>query len=106
MPGHLISAECSCGYHTSLWPGSASMLSLNVIAYSIDQSDLITIELSEAKKYHLKIVEDPALCDDYSKRDIRLPLFRGLNSNSGWGPYFCPSCKELKLKMQLEGHWD
>jgi hypothetical protein len=111
MPGHLISAKCSCGYQTSLWPGSlwpgsASVRSLNVIAYSTDQSDLITVELTKAKKSRLKIIEDPALCDDFSQRDIRFPLFRGLNFDSGWGPYLCPSCKELKLKMILEGHWD
>jgi hypothetical protein len=49
MPGHLLNAICACGFERRLFPGSGLVgdrLVGRTIAYSADESDLLTEEAS------------------------------------------------------------
>ena len=97
MPGHILSAKCTCGFERELSPG-ASVDDLYLIAYTAD--DLVTIESENAKTAGLTVTEDPWLKAQEAD-SFALPRF-----DSSWGPYRCPRCAENWLWLWPIGHWD
>jgi hypothetical protein len=66
------------------------------MAYTRHKMTLETIDKKLAEKENLHIVEDPVLTKNYFEPE---PV-------EGYGPYFCPSCKKMSLRMVFEGYWD
>ena len=102
MPGHLMRAACACGFERELGPGASVVSGLYVIAYSADQRDLVTIELKEAKKKNLTVIEDPKLKEEAEAENKIASLW----ANGPWGPYHCPSCGHANLQLWHVGFWD
>ena len=100
MPGHLLVARCDCGFERSLSPG-ATVEQLQVIAYTADRRDLITIGSEQAKNESLKVVKNPRLEEEWLGE-----TWRGPSSYGPWGPYRCPSCGQQTLGMEFSGWWD
>jgi hypothetical protein len=92
VPGHILVARCDCGFERELSPG-ATIEQVQVIAYTADGRDLITIESEQAKNESLTVIEDPCLKEES-------PSF------GPWGPYRCPSCGQQTLRMEFSGNWD
>src|SRR5262249_4339822 len=97
MPGHILHAECACGFWRELTPGS-SISNLYVIAYTADGEDLVTIESGEAERATLTALEDPWL--KAQNDDPLSPSFE-----ASWGPYRCPRCGRERLQLSPWGFW-
>ncbi len=97
MPGHMLAAECTCGFGGSVLPGVSELRGMAhmVIAYDSDADRLVTLPEEEAARRGLAMFEDPFL-------------------NPGGGPpglgesaaVLCPKCGSRKLRFRLEGFWD
>ena len=92
VPGHILVARCDCGFERELAPGATEVRS-QVIAYTADGRDLITIECEQANNEALTVIENPRLEEES-------PSF------GPWGPYRCPSCGQQSLRMEFGGWWD
>jgi hypothetical protein len=105
MPGHILSANCSCGFSRELEPGANETKGFRtyVMAYSADTSDIETVDLEAAKHAGLKIIEDPLLADfdsDAPLEELIKPF------DHPYGPYLCPQCRENSLYLRGGGFWD
>jgi C4-type Zn-finger protein len=94
MPGHLIEAECECGWkREELRPGAtwseAEGYVLRVMAY--ENGDLHTVDAKHAEAEKLEVLEDPFLNTKESMEDRA---------------YRCPSCGRKNLKLLEVGLWD
>ncbi len=103
MPGHMLRAECPCGFMSDVSPGSIWVrdhLESRVIAYDPDKNDLVTLEGGEARKRKLRIYPDPYL---------RFWMFPTTDSvlAAGLDELFpCPSCDNETLRFRFGGWWD
>jgi hypothetical protein len=98
MPGHVLSAKCTCGFEREVAPG-ATVNQLRVIAYTADGCDLVTVESEKAKAANLTVIEDPWL-----KAQEAAPY---VSFDSSWGPpYQCPRCTQDSLQLRPTGLWD
>jgi hypothetical protein len=97
MPGHMLAAECPCGFGGSVLPGVSEIrwMAHKVIAYDPDTGRLVTLPEKEAARRRLRVFDDPFL-------------------NPGGGPFgpeesaavLCPKCGSRELRFRLEGFWD
>lgn len=92
MPGHIVHAECPCGYQDELGPGASDPETVLVIAYDPAASRLVTVDQREAKRRRLRVVKDPFLRDPLSYRAARL--------------LECPKCRKETLALSPRGFWD
>ena len=102
VPGHILIAQCECGFERELWPG-ATFETLRVIAYTADGRDLITIESEEAKRRFLTVIENPRLKEIMEAEEKGQ---FGIPARGPWGPYGCPSCGQQSLQLEHRGNWD
>ncbi|SRR6266700_400968 len=100
VPGNILIAQCDCGFERELSPG-ATVEVLQVIAYTADGRDLITIESEQAKREALTVIKDPRLEEEWLGE-----TWLGPPSYGPWGPYRCPSCGQLRLRLRFGGWWD
>lgn len=95
MTGHIISAECDCGYKTTLMPGSAGGM-----AYTEAEDDLCI-----RNEKHREI-PDPFLYVPDQAHDWNEWESVQARRDKPYGPYPCPKCKRATLMLQFSGNWD
>lgn len=112
MPGHLLRANCPCGFDRELSPG-ATFDGLYVMAYTEDGKDLKTFNDESAKQRGLAVLADPCLMNE--KEEERLLELDDADEFSDrmqalmeqeHGPYRCPTCGEATLFISYIGSWD
>ncbi|MBK7015097.1 MAG: hypothetical protein IPH39_05830 [Sulfuritalea sp.] len=97
MPGHMLTAECPCGFRGDVMPGVSEKLGMShmVVAYDPGCGQLITMIEQEAVKRGLEIFSNPYL----TTRDE--PLAVGKASI-----FRCPKCGETRMRFIRNGFWD
>jgi hypothetical protein len=96
MPGHILRAQCRCGFERELAPGgNERSLAADVIAYNADESDLVTEDETAVKLMGLRTIRDPFLSNHEPAHSL-----------GPQGPYLCPGCKETSLMLHFSGNWD
>jgi hypothetical protein len=109
MPGHILHAECACGFQRELSPGSAIAADRIVgytIAYSADGSDLRSEDNVIVNSQELRTVPDPFL-SDYQVGDSLEKFSEEFEKKRvAQGPYLCPHCKAVSLMLHFAGLWD
>lgn len=105
MPGLMIDVSCICGYETVLHPGCTNDGTYYAIAYSKDESELITVDFKEATEMQLKIVEDPCIKGAASLDPVESTQYFENRGKPVAGPR-CPKCKEKDLTFIEIGNWD
>jgi len=101
MPGHILYAQCPCGFERKLSPGSKIAAADFVdykIAYNADESDL----LSENERDHQ--VAGPSYRSKpvsirFQTRFYPCPHANFERKNAAQGPYLCPQCKTASLTL-------
>lgn len=97
MPGHMLTAKCSCGFHGNVMPGVSERLGMShrVVAYDPSIGQLVTMLEHEAVRRGLQMFPNP-----YLKTKI--------GSLSSWesSTFRCPKCCECNLKFTIDGFWD
>lgn len=101
MPGHIIHAECVCGFECELHPG-ATYDTGRVIAYTADGTDLGTVDQDTAARERLVVLPDPYLLD---LDGDDLERFFSVKDETH-GPFRCPRCGNDSLLISFAGHWD
>jgi hypothetical protein len=106
VPGHILHAECCCGFHRELRPGSAIGADRIVgytIAYSADGSDLGTEDDAMVNSQQLRTIPDPFIQAGDSLEKIQEQIEK---MRVAQGPYLCPHCKAVGLMLHFAGFWD
>ncbi len=101
MPGHMLLAQCSCGFSSGVNPGATFDGILHVIAYNPEAPGLLTVEEREAKEKGLHIIENPYL--QYWRRSMSDPEVQRL---AGDASFICPKCRQPCLRFAFMGFWD
>jgi hypothetical protein len=97
VPGHILHAECCCGFSRELAPGYNERRNIGyTVAYSADESDLVTEDDAVIKLAGLRTIRDPCL-SDYGQGDTE---------KVGQGLHLCPRCKKTSLMLHFRGCWD
>ena len=97
MPGHMLSAECPCGFHGDVMPGVSEKLGMShmVVAYDSGSDRLVTVSEQDAVKRGLQVFPNPYL----NTRDVA--------PGSGDPPTCrCPKCGENRMQFTCNGFWD
>lgn len=97
MPGHMLAAECTCGFEGSVLPGVSERRGMAhmVIAYDPGNGRLVTMPEDEAVKRGLPVFPDPFLNPGSgARRPPEAVAFQ------------CPKCGNRELRFRLEGFWD
>jgi hypothetical protein len=57
MPGHMLPAECPCGFHGDVMPGVSAKLGMShiVVAYDSGSGHLVTVSEQDAVTYGLQL---------------------------------------------------
>ncbi len=105
MPGHILIAECPCGFSRSVQPGLAlpreGKMESRIIAYDAWERDLITVDEAEAKALGLECLPDPFI--EYWTHSMYDPRVQAAGSE----PTFrCPKCDKETMRFGFLGHWD
>ena len=79
-------------------PG-ADVSSLRVMAYTVDMSDIETVDLAIAERDIRQIVEDPVLA--FNEANLGASSY-----DRTFGRYVCPQCRENRLVLRGAGLWD
>lgn len=98
MPGHLIDADCPCGFARSLLPGHDMTM-----AYTEREDDIETFAGEEIGDRKLKQIPDPFLSDPQTLEETEAHLTA---KTIPQGPYVCPKCRRATLHLHFNGHWD
>jgi hypothetical protein len=103
LPGHILRAQCDCGFECELYPGANKDGVGRVIAYTNDGTDLRTFDQDAAARKQLIVLRDPFLLDpdehDYFERLLSVKA-------QFHAPFRCPSCGKDSLLIRFAGHWD
>ena len=97
MPGHMLSAECPCGFHGDVMPGVSAKLGMShmVAAYDSGNGRLVTVSEQDALKRGLQVFSNPFLnTGDVAPGGGDTPAFR------------CPKCGENSMQFIRNGFWD
>lgn len=109
MPGHILHAECVCGFRRELSPGSSIVGDRCVgytIAYSSDDSDLLTEGDEVVQSKQLRALPNPFL-STFEPGDsmAKLEYEEFEKKKAPQGP--CgPSCQTNRLVLHFRGWWD
>ncbi len=97
MPGHMLAAECPCGFRGDVMPGVSEKLGMShmVVAYDPGSEQLVALIEQDAVKRGLPIFPDPCLIDGHE----------GLGSGKT-STFRCPKCGENRMQFVLSGFWD
>lgn len=108
MPGHMLSAECPCGFTGGVNVGVTEPVfgpdsQLLVAAYDPEQGSLVSIDAKEAKKRNLTVFEDP-----YAYDPFKLVLEGDLSAapEGDKTTFICPKCGKNTLRFYRFGFWD
>lgn len=104
MPGHILIAQCPCGFQDWVKPGAdGSILNSKVlvIAYDPKKPGLLTVEEQEAKDRDLRTIENPFL--KYWRHPMSDPEVQRLGQEPS---FVCPKCRESKMHFSHVGFWD
>ena len=97
MPGHMLTAECPCGFRGDVMPGVFEKLGIShmVVAYDSDSGQLVTVIEQDALKLGLQTFSDPYLnTRDETPGVGEASIFR------------CPKCGETRMRFIRNGFWD
>lgn len=97
MPGHMLTAECSCGFHGNVMPGVSERFGMShmIVAYDPCIGQLVTMIEHDAVKRRLQMFPNPYLKTKNGTLD------------SGESSTFqCPKCSGCNLQFVLNGFWD
>jgi hypothetical protein len=113
MPGHILRATCCCGFQRELYLGNTRIAGDWVplaIAYNVDESDLLTRDKITIESQKLRIIPDPFTSDEPAQPLDKATLVKHLSKpwppREEHGPYLCPQCKAVSMKLQYAGVWD
>ncbi len=97
MPGHMLAAECTCGFGGSVSPGVSERRKMAhmVIAYDPVTGRLVTLPEKEAAKRGLPLFKDPFINPSGGPPDLGESV-----------AFQCPKCGNRELRFRLEGFWD
>lgn len=99
MPGHMLEAECKCGFRRNLQPGCLLIVRKSYeIAYTADYGDITTADTETIAAENMHVVENPFLT--YSHSGV------AGHQREVFGPYLCPNCKAKSLEIGFSGFWD
>jgi hypothetical protein len=113
MPGDLVSAECPCGFERVLALGTnffdGRWVDL-LIAYDADESDLKAERADIVELQKLRTIPDPFASDKIQGPLDVAAIVRYMSEphplEEPQGPYLCPQCKAVSLKLHAAGNWD
>jgi hypothetical protein len=104
MPGHIIRAQCSCGYEKELMPGASGFSDKGYsMAYTASGKGIGTFDQNFIEAEALEIIDDPFLENDWFKDEET-----GKPQESTAAPtiILCPHCKSTSLVLTWVGMWD
>jgi hypothetical protein len=104
MPGHIIQAQCSCGYEKELMPGASRFGDKGyAMAYTANGKDIVTFDQTIIAAEGLNVIQDPFLENDwFEDEETDEPLERPAVPKT----IMCPRCRTISLVLTLAGMWD
>lgn len=105
MPGHILAAQCECGFFESVWPGAFvrrdGTVGAKTIAYDPEKPGLITVETEEAEQRGLECLPNPFI--EFWDRPMADPEVQDLGAEPA---FRCPQCRRRSMHFHFSGFWD